>query len=157
MKLENIKFKALSLENKEWVCGYFYQECDNTYIIKDRQKESMLHRNEAVLIDPATVCAFTGFTDKNGKEVYDGDVLRSDEYPFSCIEEDEYDNYYGMIGWIEEEASFYIIAIKNPESPVRGISEGICDSISQKVMREFEVVGNIHDEEWQKKLNLKPE
>ncbi len=157
MKIQNIKFKAKHLDNGEWIYGYFYQENDNTYIIENRQKESLLNRNVTHKVNPDIVCPFTGFTDKNGKEVYVGDVLRSDEYPFSCIEEDEYDNYYGTIGWIEEKASFYIIAIKNPESPVRGISEGICDSISQKVMQDFEVVGNIHDEEWQKKLNLKPE
>ena len=51
-----IKFKGKSIDSSKWNKGYYYQECDNTYIIKDRQKESMLHRNEAVLIDPATVC-----------------------------------------------------------------------------------------------------
>lgn len=157
MKIQNIKIKAKRPDNGEWVCGYFYQENDNTYIVEDRQKESFLNRNAAYEVVPDTVCQFTGFTDKNGKDVYEGDVLRSDEYPFSCIEEDEYDNYYGMIDWLEEEASFYIIAIKNPESPVRGISEGICDAISKKAMQDFEVVGNIHDDAWQKKLKLESE
>lgn len=99
-------------------------------------------------IDPSSVCQFTGSLDKNGKEIYEGDVLRSDIYPFSCTEDNKYDNYYGAIGWSEEEASFYIVAIKNPKSSVRGISDGICDSISQKMMQDFEVVGNIHDPEW---------
>lgn len=60
MKIENIKFKAKRLENKGWVCGYFYQECDNTYIVEDRQKESLLNRNVAYEVDPSTVCMFTG-------------------------------------------------------------------------------------------------
>ena len=108
-------------------------------------------------VDPATVCQFTGFTDKNGKEIYEGDVLRSDLYPFSCTEYNAYDNYYGAIGWSEEDASFYMVSIKNPKSSVRGFSDGICDSISQKVMQDFEVVGSVHDKEWQEKLNIKDE
>lgn len=155
MKLENIKFKAKRLENKEWACGYFYQECDNTYIIKDRQKESMLHRNEAVLIDTATVCQFTGFTDKNGKEVYEGDVLRSDNYPFSCVEDNAYDNYYGIVGWSEGSAGFYVKTFVNPRAHVGGISHGDVYGMSHYNFQDFEVVGNIHDKAWQKKLNLK--
>lgn len=76
MEIENIKFKAKRLDNAEWVKGYFYQECGNTYIIEDRQKASMLNRNEAVLVDPSTVCQFTGLTDCEGKEIWEGDLLQ---------------------------------------------------------------------------------
>ena len=152
--MRTIKFKAKRLDNKEWTCGYFYEENDNTYIIENLQKKSMLNRNIPYKVAPATVCQFTGFLDKNGKEIYEGDVLRSDLYPFSCIEDNAYDNYYGTIGWSEEEASFYIMAVKNPKSSVRGISDGICDTVMQKMMLDFEVVGNIHDPEWQQKLKL---
>lgn len=75
MKIENIKFKAKRLDNKDWVCGYFYEENGNTYIIEDRQKDSALNRNEAVLIDPSTVCQFTGEKDMNGDEIYIGDII----------------------------------------------------------------------------------
>lgn len=75
MKIENIKFKAKRLDNAEWVEGYFYQECGNTYIIEDRQKDSKLNRNEAVLVDPSTVCQFTGLKDKDGKDIFENDIL----------------------------------------------------------------------------------
>ncbi len=144
--MRTIKFKAKRLDNSEWVEGYLYKECDNTYIIEYRQSESML--NHPHKVEPATVCQFTGFLDKNGKEIYEGDVLRSDIYPFSCIEDNERDNYFAIVFYYEEGASFDLMAAKNPESSVRGISDGIADDITQKKLKQFEVVGNIHDDEW---------
>jgi uncharacterized phage protein (TIGR01671 family) len=76
MKIENIKFKAKRLDNGKWVVGYFYAECGNTYIIENRQKESKLNRNLTYQVDPSTVCMFTGFTDCEGKEIWEGDLLQ---------------------------------------------------------------------------------
>lgn len=75
MKIENIKFKAKRLDGKGWVCGYFYEENGNTYIIENRQKESKLNRNLTYQVDPSTVCQFTGLKDCEGKEIWEGDIL----------------------------------------------------------------------------------
>lgn len=79
MKIENIKFKAKRLDGKGWVEGYFYAECGNTYIIEDRQSESMLNRNEAHQVDPSTICQLTGLKDKNGKEIFENDLLYDED------------------------------------------------------------------------------
>lgn len=78
MQIENIKFKAKRLDNGKWVCGYYYEENGNTYIIEDRQKDSVLNRNEAVLIEPSTVCMYTGLKDCEGNELWEGDILKGE-------------------------------------------------------------------------------
>ena len=152
--MRTIKFKGKRIDNGEWEEGGLLQSVNGITLIGDNQgyicSDGYGHYDDFNIrqVDPDTVCQFTGLLDKNGKEIYEGDVLRSDTYPFSCLEDNQYDNYYGAIGWSEEEALFYIVAIKNPKSSVRGISDGISDSISQKMMQGFEVIGNVHDEEW---------
>ena len=81
MKPENIKFKAKRLDGKGWVCGYFYEENDNTYIIENRQKESKLNRNLTYQVDPSTVCMFTGLTDCEGKELFEHDLIHFVRFP----------------------------------------------------------------------------
>lgn len=144
--MRTIKFKAKTLKTGEWAVGDLV--CSNGKFFIKHEDEPNKVFPLCTKVDPDTVCEFTGFLDKNGNEIYEGDVLRSDEYPYSCIGDKERDNYFGLIEWNENEAAFYIVTIKNPKSSVKGISDGISDYISQSALQDFEVIGNIYDDEW---------
>ena len=156
--MRTIKFKAKRKGKGQWVSGDLAHSLDgNLNILGFVEEEGKIGFTVAHQIDPDTVCQFTGFLDKNEKEIYEGDILRSDEYPFSCMEDGAHDNYFGIIEWSDEEAMFLLTCVKNPKSAVRGISDGISDEITQQKLEDCEIVGNIHDQEWHKKLNLKDE
>ena len=152
--MRTIKFKA---KNRicEWVKGDLLQHLDGTVYIGENEgpwtDDGLCHSDytHVEIVDPDTVCQFTGFLDKNGKEIYEGDVLRSDEYPYSCIGDKKCDNYYAVVYYCEEGACFGTVTAKNPSSDVGGISDGILDDVEREKMKKFEVVGNIHEEKWQ--------
>ena len=70
--MREILFRGKRIDNGEWVYGYFYEECDNTYIIQDRQNtESLLCRNTPHKVDHDTVGQYTG----HPQDLYDGDIV----------------------------------------------------------------------------------
>nr|DAP50450.1 MAG TPA: YopX protein [Caudoviricetes sp.] len=115
MKIENIKFKAKRLDGKGWVCGYFYEENGNTYIIENRQKESKLNRNLTYLVDPSIVCQFTGLKDSEGKEIWEGDILEGESkfeivytkgtFATVCIGYDERVYSYPLCYFVKEDGA----------------------------------------------------
>ena len=141
--MRTIKFKAKRLDNGEWMEGYYRGNDEGKAFISRIKRPPLLFE-----VDPSTVQQFTASLDKNGEEIYEGDVLRSDEYPYSCLEDGKRDNYFGVVFYDEQVSAFCLLTVKNLEASVKGISDGISDFITQNELKNFEVVGNIYNSEW---------
>lgn len=145
--MRTIKFKAKTLKDGEWIVGDLAHINGETCIKLEEESNKVFPTCKKV--DPSTVCQFTEMKDIEGNDIYESDVLRSDKYPYSCLKDNERDNYYAVVYYCEEGACFGTVTAKNPSSDVRGISDGILDDVEREKMKNFEVVGNIHEEKWQ--------
>lgn len=83
MKTENIKFKAKRLDNGEWVKGDLIHSTSYVGISYPSDEFSdvpIVHR-----VDHETVCQFTGLTDFEGNEVWEGDILEGPNIGEICF------------------------------------------------------------------------
>lgn len=131
-----ILFKAKRIDNGEWVEGQYayitnpltedgkpikHLICNGTNIFND-------------LIDPDTICQYTGLTDKNDKKIWENDIVK-------CLKRTEGYELYQVV-WRNEFADFGVEPIKpkyGAKYPI-GLSDGVtlCG-------HDYRAFGNIFD------------
>lgn len=142
--------------NGQWVSGDLAHSLDGKLnILGFVEEEGKVGFTGAHRIDPSSVCQFTGFLDKNGKEIYEGDVLRSDKEPSGIFPLDK-DPHMAVVCWSEEHGVFYKMTFKAPEARVFQNANRSCHVLS-RFIRFYEVIGNIHESEWKQKFGGRTE
>ena len=136
--MREILFRGKRLYNGEWVEGYYAGEpcTKNTYncgYILENKKD--LFAKRACLVDSRTVGQYTGLTDKNGKKIFEGDILKIIHKYQSPFDDDtkEYTDITTDVVFFDDEGLCFSY----------GKSPFLC--VVDNVTAEYEVIGNIHD------------
>ena len=125
---EHIGFsRGKRTDNGEWVKGYYL--CYPDPIGRpDHETHSILAGYCSLVVDPSTVGECTGLTDRNGKLIFEGDIVRFTRYDALGWRRDR----VGQVLHHQDTASFYVLATTG-------------DGWGWTQIESIEVIGNIHD------------
>ena len=144
--MREILFRGKTTDRGEWVQGCYTETLryNNLHWIWDGKNH--------FTVNPDTIGQYTGLTDKNGKKIFEGDIIRYadiDEYKMyleslECPEEYEGINFsdlftidsvvYGI------EIGYPAFDLSNHEWECNGLS-----NLNESCQYFYEVIGNIHD------------
>lgn len=124
--MRTIKFRGKRIDNSEWVVGDLFNATKivvTTTSNKGIYTENGSHtfKYEYIEITPETVGQFTGLFDRDGKEIFEGDIIMVRKY----------NNSKGVVVFLD---GTFMIEYKY-----------IKREFSEYALVAFEVIGNIYD------------
>ena len=129
--MNNYKFRGKTTEHGEWVYGFYIEGLssytgDIKYCIVQKD-ENIGDYTEFTNILPETVGQWTGLLDKNGKEIYEGDIIKK-RTSISLVSNDF---FYDACDFLYK--GFFLEKIKS--------AYGYCLEFD-KTNPEYEIIGN---------------
>ena len=115
--MREILFMGKKFDNGEWVMGDLSQHKSGKKFIKNG---SATHSYEVI---PETVGQYTGLTDRNGKKIFEGDIIKADN-------------------WLHKNMKVYTVVFEDCGFYAKH-RHG--DSWNFDHLENIEVIGNIHD------------
>ena len=124
--MRTIKFRGKSILTDEWFYGDLVHSADKkrtAILVNDKDSYDECE------VDPETVGQFTGLCDCNGKEIFEGDILKWEKDGLMYVVKFWYGMFYASVKECNEDilGGFPLHALTEYED------------------RKCEIVGNIHD------------
>lgn len=135
--MREILFRGKRVDNGEWVEGnyihrtkYYGDSDDAHFILTGGEFDCDYY--DAFKVDPSTVGQYTGLTDKNGKKIFEGDIVQFPIYQGHF----RGGNIHQVVFERRGGSAYFGITMDDIETWY------FCMSVPSKLM---EVIGNIHD------------
>lgn len=143
--MREILFSGKRVDNGEWVEGWLYKR----YMYPDKMVDAIqvydgsdFGNVEYHPVVAETIGQYTGLTDKNGKRIFEGDIVHYRYEPGKGFWNAD---QLSVIKWSKTGYSFEGIMGTNKYALMCGCLSSVPFNQDAKNIPEFEVIGNIHD------------